>query len=85
MGRFSHEAAATDQQTGIVYETEDPGSGRGAGFYRFLPSDPTDLRAGGRSQMLAIKGRPQYDAREGQRPGKPLPATWVDITEPDPE
>ena len=26
-GRFSHEAAAVDQRTGVVYETEDPGSG----------------------------------------------------------
>ena len=32
-GRFSHEAAAVDQRTGTVYETEDPGSGVGAGFY----------------------------------------------------
>src|SRR5688572_18258476 len=36
-GRFAHEAAAVDQHTGVVYETEDPSSGRGAGFYRFLP------------------------------------------------
>ena len=33
-GRFSHEAAAVDQRTGIVYETEDPGLGRRR---RFLP------------------------------------------------
>ena len=85
MGRFSHEAAATDHRTGIVYETEDPGSGRGAGFYRFLPRNPKRLRAGGRLQMLAIKGRPTYDAREGQRRGKALPVKWVDIDEPDPE
>ena len=46
-GRFSHEAAAVDQRTGIVYETEDPGSGVGAGFYRYTPDDPEDLTAGG--------------------------------------
>jgi secreted PhoX family phosphatase len=85
MGRFSHEAAATDQVTGIVYETEDPGSGRGAGFYRFLPNDPQHLAAGGRLQILAVRGMPQYDAREGQTPGRPLPVEWVDIPEPDPE
>jgi secreted PhoX family phosphatase len=85
MGRFSHEAAATDDRTGIVYETEDPGSGRGAGFYRFLPYDPYDLAAGGRLQILGIRGRPQYDAREGQEPGRPLPAEWNDIPDPDPE
>jgi uncharacterized protein len=85
MGRFSHEAAATDQRTGFVYETEDPGSGRGAGFYRFLPRNPWDLAAGGRLQILGIRGRPQYDAREGQDPGRPLPVEWIDIPEPDPE
>jgi uncharacterized protein len=85
MGRFSHEAAATDEQTGIVYETEDPGSGRGAGFYRFLPRDPRRLAAGGRLQILGIRGAPEYDAREGQEPGRPLPVTWIDVPDPDPE
>jgi len=84
-GRFSHEAAATDQRTGIVYETEDPGSGRGAGFYRYIPDDPCDLTAGGRLQILGIRGKPQYDAREGQTVGRKLPVRWIDIPEPDPE
>ncbi len=84
-GRFSHEAAAVDQRTGIVYETEDPGSGVGAGFYRYLPDDPDDLAAGGRLQMLAIAGRPQVDLREGQRRGRRLKVEWVDIRTPDPE
>ena len=44
-GRFSHEAAAVDQRTGIVYETEDPGSGVGAGFYRYTPRRPGRPRA----------------------------------------
>ena len=85
MGRFSHEAAATDHRTGVVYETEDPGSGRGAGFYRFLPRDPRRLRAGGRLQMLGIRGKRQYDAREEQEPGRRLPVRWIDIPDPDPE
>ncbi len=85
MGRFSHEAAATDHRTGIVYETEDPGSGRGAGFYRFIPNNPRRLAAGGRLQILGIKGSPRYDAREDQRPGRKLPVRWIDIDEPDPE
>jgi uncharacterized protein len=84
-GRFSHEAAATDQRTGIVYETEDPGSGRGAGFYRYIPRDPHDLTRGGRLQILGIRGKPQYDARQGQRVGGKLPVRWIDIPEPDPE
>jgi secreted PhoX family phosphatase len=85
-GRFAHEAAAVDQRTGIVYETEDPGSGvGGAGFYRYLPENPWRLHEGGRLQMLAVKGRPQVDLREGQRRGEPLRITWIDIEEPDPE
>ncbi|MBW3647289.1 MAG: PhoX family protein [Actinobacteria bacterium] len=84
MGRFPHEAAAQDSRTGIVYQTEDAGSGVGSGFYRFLPVDPNDLARGGELQMLAIKARPQSDLREGQRQGKPLPVTWVPITQPDP-
>jgi secreted PhoX family phosphatase len=85
MGRFMHEAAATDQRTGIVYETEDPGSGRGAGFYRFIPHNKRRLAAGGKLQILAIKGKDQYDAREGQRPGRKLPVRWITIPTPDPE
>ena len=85
MGRFSHEACATDQRTGVVYETEDPGTGQGAGFYRFLPNDPDYLTEGGRLQMLAVRHRPQADLREGQRVGRELDVRWVDIDEPDPE
>ncbi|HEX6289092.1 MAG TPA: alkaline phosphatase PhoX [Herpetosiphonaceae bacterium] len=81
MGRFVHEAVAVDPDTGIVYETEDQIS---AGFYRFIPDQPGNLAAGGRLQMLAIKDRPGYDTRQGQRMGKPLPVTWVDISDPDP-
>ena len=84
-GRFSHEAASTDQRTGIVYETEDPGSGRGAGFYRYIPKDPQKLTAGGRLQILGIQDKPLYDAREGQTVGRKLPVRWIDIPEPDPE
>lgn len=82
MGRFVHEAVAIDPDTGIAYETEDRNT---AGFYRFLPNDPRDFGAGGRLQMLAIKGRLNYDTRTGQRVGKPLPVKWVDIENPDPE
>jgi secreted PhoX family phosphatase len=84
-GRFSHEAAAVDQATGIVYETEDPGSGVGAGFYRYTPSDPDDLTAGGLLDMLAIAGEPNLDLREGRTRGERLPVQWVRIEEPDPE
>src|SRR5688572_10872571 len=84
-GRFSHEAAAVDQRTGIVYETEDPGSGVGAGFYRYTPRNPDNLAAGGVLDMLAIDRQPQVDLRDGQRRGRPLPVKWVRIEDPDPD
>jgi hypothetical protein len=84
MGRFSHEAAAVDDRTGIVYLTEDAGSGRGSGFYRFLPTDRADLSKGGTLQILGITGQPASDLREGQQEGRPMPVTWITIEQPDP-
>ena len=84
MGRMAHEAAAVDDRSGIVYLTEDAGSGRGSGFYRFLPTDKADLAKGGVLQILGITGRPSSDLREGQRTGRPMPVTWITIEEPDP-
>lgn len=81
MGRFVHEALAVDPRTGIFYLTEDIGT---AGFYRFLPRQRGQLRAGGQLQMLAIERQPNYDTRSGQRPGVPLAVKWVDILNPDP-
>jgi secreted PhoX family phosphatase len=81
MGRFVHEAVAVDPVTNIVYETEDRMT---AGFYRYIPNSPGKLAAGGRLQMLAIKDRPNYDTRTGQKVGVALGAKWVDIKDPDP-
>jgi uncharacterized protein len=81
MGRFVHEAVAVDPTSGIVYLTEDRPT---AGFYRFVPNKPGSLRLGGRLQMLAVDGRPAYDTRDNQPGGVALPATWVDIEDPDP-
>lgn len=85
MGRFSHEAIAVDQRTGTVYLTEDPGSGVGAGFYRYLPSNPRKLAQGGKLQMLGIKRTPQVDLRQGQTVGDAFSVVWHDIDFPDPE
>lgn len=82
MGRFVHEAVAIDPSTGIVYETED--NGNLSGFYRFIPSRFGNLAAGGRLQMLAISGKPNWDTANGQKVGRPLPVTWIDIADPDP-
>ena len=87
MGRLVHEAVALDPETGIVYETEDRrinAEGLGSGFYRFTPAPGTTFGTAGRLEMLAVKGRPNYDASTGQRPGEVLPVTWVPIPDPDP-
>lgn len=81
LGRFVHEAVAVDPDSGIVYETEDQGR---AGFYRFLPDRPGDLRAGGHLEMLAVKGQPQARLSRGQTVGELLPVEWVPIKDPDP-
>lgn len=81
MGRFVHEAVAIDTRTGIVYLTEDVST---AGFYRFIPHKKEQLTAGGRLQMLTVKGVPNFDTRTRQKQGTVLPVTWVDIPNADP-
>lgn len=80
LGRFAHEAVAVDPRTSIVYLTEDNGA---AGFYRFVPDRHSDLTAG-RLQMLKVAGEEGYFTGVGQQQGVKLPATWVDIADPDP-
>lgn len=82
MGRFAHEAVATDPVTGIVYETED--SGNDSGFFRFVPTDVNDVDSGGVLSMLGIVGKPAYNTLTGQTVGQPLPVRWVPIADPDP-
>jgi secreted PhoX family phosphatase len=81
MGRFVHEAVAVDPETGIVYETEDR---LVCGFYRFIPSERDNLRAGGTLEMLAIAGNENYDTADGQEVGVAHPVTWVPIRNADP-
>jgi secreted PhoX family phosphatase len=83
MGRFAHEACATDPRTGIVYQTEDDGND--SGFYRFRPRDPRDLTGGGRLEMLAVKGEPARQMITGQEVGRSLRVEWVRIDDPDPD
>lgn len=60
MGRFTHEAAAVDPATGIVYLTEDTGDSL---FYRFLPASRGELAKGGRLQALALVEQAGADTR----------------------
>lgn len=84
MGRFSHEAVAVDPATGFVYETEDQ-SGTPNGFYRYRPTNPSDLTAGGVLEMLKVSGATNYDTREGQTVGARLRVEWVRIDNTDPD
>ncbi|MBC7881675.1 MAG: DUF839 domain-containing protein [Anaerolineae bacterium] len=81
MGRFSHEAAAVDPQSGIVYLTEDQGDSL---FYRFIPNQPGNLAAGGQLQALRIIDQPQAITRTGFTVGVSLAVDWVTISEVDP-
>lgn len=81
MGRFVHEAIAVDPASGIVYLTEDQPE---AGLYRFIPTTPGTLAAGGQLQMLAIVGQAGYDTRTGQTRAVDMPVSWVGIADPDP-
>ena len=81
MGRFVHEAIAVDPDSGIVYETEDQVT---AGFYRFVPTVPGNLEAGGSLAMLALADAPRADLRTGQARDVWRPVSWAPIAEPDP-
>lgn len=84
MGRFRHEAAAIDERTGIVYQTEDRDDGL---FTRFLPRDRRNLGAGGRLQALAIVGSDGFDTRNWNGVRFALGAApsvrWIDLQEVD--
>lgn len=81
LGMFSHEAAAVDPATNIVYETEDKGDGR---FYRFVPDTPNiggrpDLSSG-RLQVMRVLDDVVFE------PGRfaPVAVDWLDVPNPNP-
>jgi secreted PhoX family phosphatase len=80
MGRFEHEALATDPATGWIYQTEDR---MPSGFYRFKLAVAGQLAQGGTLEVLAIDGRPGYNTMTGQTLFKPLNVKWVPIEQPD--
>jgi secreted PhoX family phosphatase len=84
MGRMSHEAAAVDPATGIVYLTED--ARNLSGLYRMVPNDgsgrPGSLELGGRLQAARVKGMPAADLNVAQA-GQEFELDWVEIADPD--
>ncbi len=78
MGRFSHEATATDPATGFVYETEDTGS---SALYRFRPADPAHLAAGGVLEAMKLAGT--TDTREWTTGTSAAVEGWVTVDTPD--
>ena len=84
LGRFRHEAAAVDPDTGIVYLTEDREDSL---FYRFIPVTPRALGGGGRLQALALRDAAGADTRNWQgigfAPGTRRDVRWIDLAETD--
>jgi len=86
-GRFAHESVAFDPEAGVLYLTEDD-FGWPSGFYRYKPRK-NPMRTGklgndGRLQMLAIKGRPNFNLAAAQAAGSTFRVEWVDIDDPAP-
>lgn len=77
MGRFAHEATATDADTGIVYETEDAGS---SALYRYVSRDPANLAAGGELQAMTLEG---HSTTVSWATGASASAGWVTVDNPD--
>ena len=79
LGRFNHEAACVDPETGIVYLTEDRDD---SVLYRFLPDTPGRLADGGRLQAMMIDGL--ADTRNWTGPdmatGTSHTVRWIDCT-----
>jgi len=78
MGQFYHEAVAIDARSGMAYQTED--AAPRAGFYRYIPSVPGQLAAGGKLQMMKVADG--MDMRNRLKLLEKLPVSWVDIDRP---
>lgn len=82
MGRFRHEAIATDPKTGYIYQTEDQVN---SCIYRFRPNQPGNLSAGGTLEALVIKDLPQMYTSINFPVGKPQAVSWVKLEDVDPK
>jgi secreted PhoX family phosphatase len=81
MGRFRHEAIATDPDTGYIYQTEDQND---SCIYRFRPNKPGKLLAGGTLEALAIENMPRVDTGIDFPANKPFKVTWIQLEDVDP-
>ena len=82
MGRFRHEAIATDPKTGYIYQTEDQ---LNSCIYRFRPNKAGNLQAGGTLEALMIKDVPRVDTGINFPIAKPLKVAWIELEDVDPE
>ena len=87
MGRFEHEAAAVNPQSGIIYMTEDKNRSL---FYRFIPTEKGKLHLGGRLQALCVADKPSFDTRnwlgqERMNTEQWFETCWIDLQDVDSE
>ena len=82
LGRFNHEAACVDPDTGVVYLTEDRDD---SVLYRFLPKFPGQLSKGGQIQAMSAVGVPDIrNWKPTQQPvGRSWPIRWIDLENTD--
>jgi secreted PhoX family phosphatase len=84
MGRFNHEAACVDPETGIVYLTEDR---QDSLFYRFIPNVQGNLHAGGKLQALMVSEQPKFDTRNTDKANmlenQEYACHWLDLEDVD--
>jgi uncharacterized protein len=80
MGRFSHEAVATDPATGLIYLTEDAGSS--SGLYMFMPKH-RKLSRGGVLFMLKVRNVELANLGASYPNGTTFDVDWVIIDTPD--
>jgi secreted PhoX family phosphatase len=84
MGRMSHEAAAVDPATKIVYLTEDRRNL--SSLYRYVPANtsglPGSLEDGGQLQAARVVNTPNADLNVADA-GQEYEIEWVNINDPD--
>ena len=78
LGRFNHEAACVDPETGFVYLTEDRDD---SVLYRFIPKQSDQLAMGGRLQAMQVVDVPDLRnwSAASLRPGGVSAVNWLDL------